>query len=289
MNNIFVNRNSDNPKRSFPLIVTTVVAASAMLFSLGSSAGAWVGEKGTGYAKLGFATYKAEDSHGLNPTLIDFDSTSASLYAEYGLGNKFALYGSLLNQSYDQRDTELGKTSASGFGDVEIGVRYQWLADPFVVSTSFLVKTPFLYDSDDGLGNNQTDYEGRVLIGKSLNEYGYFGAELGYRLRQGEPSDEYRYLLEYGYSVNDNLYLRTKLDGILSANNSDVVTDTLNSNNLSNPFEFDSGKLELTAGWNFSKSSMLSGYGAELTYTREIYGDNILKGNRFELGLTKVF
>lgn len=269
------------------LSAKTAIILSAMLFSINSNAGAWVGEKGTGYTKLGFSTYSADDYHGSNPTFVDFDSTSASIYAEYGLGNNFAIYGSTLNQSYDQRDTATGKSSASGFGDTEIGIRYQWQANPFVVSTSFLVKTPFLYDEDDGLGNHQTDYEAKVLIGKSLNEYGYFGAEFGYRLREGDPSDEYRYLIEYGYSVNENLYLRTKLDGILSANNSEAVTQ--NTGNLSNPFEFDSGKLELTAGWNFSKHSALKSYGVELTYTREIYGDNILKGNRFELGFTKVF
>lgn len=289
MNNIFVN-NRHISKCNYLLIATTAIAASAMLFSLSSNAGAWVGSKGTGYTKLGFSTYTAEDYYGNNPTFIDFDSTSTSLYAEYGLGNKFAVYGSLLNQSYDQRDTVLGKNSASGFGDTEIGIRYQWQANPFVVSTSFLVKTPFLYDAEDGLGNHQTDYEAKVLIGKSLNEYGYFGVEFGYRLREGDPSDEYRYLVEYGFNVNKNLYLRAKLDGVLSAENSNTVTEnTENTGNLSNPFEFDSGKLELTSGWNFDKNSSLKGYGVELTYTREIYGDNILKGNRFELGLTKVF
>lgn len=263
------------------------IAVSTMLLTANANAGAWVGKKGTGYTKLGFATYKADDYHGSNPTFVDFESKSVSLYAEYGLGKKFSVYGSLLNQSYDQNDTALGKTSASGFGDAEIGLKYQWQADPFVVSTSFLIKSPFLYDADDGLGNDQTDYEAKVLIGKSLNEYGYFGAEFGYRLRQGDPSDEYRYLLEYGFSANENLYFRTKLDGILSAENSDATA--VNTGNLSNPFEFDSGKLELTAGWSFDKNSSLKGYGVEFTYTNEIYGDNILKGDRFEIGFTKVF
>jgi len=257
-----------------------------MLLSFNSNAGAWVGAEGTGYAKLGFATYSANDYLGTNSTFVDFESKSASLYAEYGLGNQFALYGSILNQSYDQEDTASGKTSASGFGDTEIGIRYQWQANPFVVSTSFLVKTPFLYDADDGLGNDQTDYEAKMLIGKSLNEYGYFGVEFGYRLRTDDPSDEYRYLIEYGFDITNHLYFRTKLDGILSANN---ATDMVNNGNLSNPLEFDSGKLELTTGWNFDNSSALKGYGVELTYTREIYGDHILQGNRFELGFTKVF
>lgn len=282
-----MNKLAINNASSRTAIATTALAVSAALFSVNASAGAWVAKKGSGYTKLGFATYKADDYHGSNPTFVDFESRSVSLYAEYGLGNKFSLYGSLLNQSYDQRDTALGKSSASGFGDTEVGIKYQWQANPFVVSTSFLIKTPFLYNKDDGLGNHQTDYEAKVLIGKSLNEYGYFGAEVGYRLRQGDPSDEYRYLLEYGFNANENLYFRTKLDGILSANNSEA--SAVNNSNLSNPFEFDSGKLELTAGWSFDKSSSLKGYGVELTYTNEIYGDNILKGDRFEIGFTKVF
>ena len=283
MKNLIIN----NGKNSLHRLIPLALSVSAMIFSFNSSAGAWVGEKSTGYAKLGFATYSADDFLGTNPTFVDFESQSASLYAEYGLGNKFALYGSLLNQSYDQEDTELGKTSASGFSDTEIGIKYQWQANPFVVSTSFLVKTPFLYDAEDGLGNNQTDYEAKVLIGKSLNEYGYFGLEFGYRLRTEDPADEYRYLIEYGFNITDNLYFRTKLDGILSANNATDITGV--SEDLSNPLEFDSGKLELTTGWSFDKNSALASYGVELTYTREIYGDNILQGNRFELGLTKVF
>jgi len=286
MKNLKVNNLSACGSHVVPCLAS-VVAVSAMLFSFNANAGAWVGEEGTGYTKLGFSSYKAEDYHGANPSFVDFESTSTSLYVEYGLGNDFAIYGSLLNQSYDQRDTIAGTSSASGFSDTEIGIRYQWQANPFVVSTSFLIKTPFLYDAGDGLGNHQYDYEAKILIGKSLNEYGYFGTEFGYRLRQGAPSDEYRYLFEYGFSATENIYFRTKLDGILSANNADNVT--ANTGNLSNPFEFDSGKLELTGGWSFDKSSALNGFGVEFTYTREIYGDNILEGDRFELGLTKVF
>lgn len=285
MNNLVTKRNKVSGKAHVTVIAA--FAISAAILSANANAGAWVGKKGTGYTKLGFATYEADDYHGSNPTFIDFESKSISFYGEFGIGNDFALYGSLLNQSYDQRDSVLGESDASGFADTEIGIKYQWQANPFVVSTSFLIKTPFLYDEEDALGNHQTDYEAKILIGKSLNEYGYFGAEFGYRFRDGTPSDEYRYLLEYGFNVNDNLYFRTKLDGILSAENSDAVA--VNSDNLSNPFEFDSGKLELTGGWNFDKSSGLKGFGVEFTYTREIYGDNILKGDRFEIGFTKVF
>lgn len=266
----------------------SLLAASVAMISANASAGAWVPEKGNGYIKLGYADFTSTGFRGNNPNFESFDGENTSLYVEHGLGNKFAVFGSLLYQSYEQSDTELGLTSASGFGDAEIGVRYNWVDEPFVLSTSLLLKTPFLYDEDDGLGNDQEDYEFKVLLGKGLNKYGYVGAEIGYRLRSGEPSDEYRYLFEYGFNLNKNVYLRAKLDGILSADNSDSL-ETLNEDNLSNPLEFDSGKVELATGWNFDKNSSLKGYGLEFTYTREIYGSNILEGNTFQLGITKVY
>lgn len=281
----------NNPKKinkAFKTLFCSTIALSINLASVNASAGAWVAAKGSGYIKVGYADYHSNTYRGNNPSFKNFDGQNTSLYAEHGLGNDFALYGSLLYQTYDQEDTLTGKSSASGFSDTEIGIRYQWQADPFVLSTSFLVKTPFLYDEEDGLGNAQEDYEVKVLLGKGLDEYGYVGAEFGYRLRSGAPSDEYRYLIEYGFNINKNIYFRTKLDGILSAENSNV-TDDISAGNLSNPLEFDSGKVELTTGWNFNNNSSLKGLGLELTYTREIYGKSILQGNSIQLGITKVY
>lgn len=287
---MYQNIKNTQSKLSHTLKLLTVSTAvfSVLALSTNASAGAWVGTKGSGYVKLGYANFTSDTYRGNNPTFEDFEGNNTSLYAEYGLGNNFALYGSLLHQSYDQEDSVTGASSASGFADTEIGIRYQWQADPFVLSTSFLVKTPFLYDEDDGLGNHQEDYEAKVLIGKGLDEYGYFGVELGYRLRSGDPSDEYRYLLEYGFNITPNVYFRTKLDGTLSVENaSDDIT--LNTGNLSNPLEYDAGKLELTTGYNFNKNTALKGFGLELTYTTEIYGKNILEGDTIQLGITKVF
>lgn len=263
--------------------------ASAATFSNVAVAGAWVPGEGTGYVKLGQADYEASKFRGNNDSFKDFSSTNTSLYAEHGLGNKFAIYGSLLYQSFEQTDINNHTSSASGFSDTELGVRYQWQAAPFVMSTSFLVKLPYLYDEDDAvpLGSGQEDYELKVLIGNGLGNLGYWNAEMGYRLRTGSYSDEYRYLLEYGFDVNKNLYLRAKLDGILSANNADTVP--FSDANLSITPEYDSGKMELTAGWNFDKNSQLNNWGVEFTYTREIYGDNILQGNSYQLGITKVY
>ncbi len=274
---------------NFPTSVfSQALIISALILSQPATSGAWVAEKGSGYAKLAYERFSADKFRGNNPTFENFDGQNTSFYGEYGLGHNFAIYGTLLYQSYEQSDSVLGYNEASGFSDTEIGLRYQWQANPFVLSTSFLVKSPFLYANKEGLGNHQEDYEARILIGKSLNEFGYFGIELGYRLRTGEPSDEYRYLLEYGFNFNKSTYFRTKIDGVLSAENSDV-TSLDNTSNLSNPLEYDSGKLELTLGYNFSSNNQLNGLGVEVTYTHEVYGNDILEGNHIQLGLTKVF
>jgi len=127
----------------------------------------------------------------------------------------------------------------------------------------------------------------KILVGKSLGRLGYFGLELGYRFRTDAPSDEIRYLIEYGVSLNDNLYLRAKLDGIESANNADTLFTT--GGNLSRTLEFDVGKLELTAGWNFGNPNDNGRWGAEFTYTDDVYGDNTLEGDGFQLALTRSF
>ncbi len=204
------------------------------------------------------------------------------------------MFGSVLYQSIEQsyfvgsdgqKQEEISENS--GLGDAELGLKYQWFSDSYVLSSSLLVKLPCLYDEAEpfALGNGQEDIEFKMLLGKSLNEYGYFGLELGYRHRIGSPSDEYRYLVEYGFDLNENIYLRAKLDGILSAGNGDDMDDLdMSTGNLSTVPEFDQGKLELTGGWKFDQ-----GWGAELTFSREIYGENILQGNSLQFGITKVY
>jgi hypothetical protein len=275
-----------NAKSFIPL---TLLMSSLLCVSTITHAGAWVSGQGQGYNKLAYSYYSADEFRGTNENFSEFVGKNTSYYGEYGLGNNFAVYGQLLYQDIKQTNAQGIIQSNSGFGDTELGIRYQWQANPFVLSTSFLVKVPYLYDEADelALGNGQEDYEFKVLLGKSLNEYGYFGVEFGYRLRTDAPSDEYRYLLEYGFNVTKQLYLRAKIDGVLSANNADEVVQrpTINNNNLLNTIEYDLGKLELTTGWIINPSAKKK-YGIELTYTNEIYGENTLKGDSIQLGFT---
>lgn len=255
-----------------------------------ANAGAWVSERGDSYHKLGVTDYSATDFFGDNVDLGEFEGTNISYYGEWGLGNNWGVFTSALYQDITQTDASGNSIQNDGFGDLDIGVKYQWQAEPFVLTTQLLAKLPYLYDEDDTLplGNGQEDIEAKILIGRGLGKYGYFGLELGYRFRTDDPSDEIRYLIEYGVSLSENFYLRAKLDGIESANNADgQFTD---GGNLSRTTEFDIGKLELTAGWNFGRANEDDGrWGAELTYTDDLYGDNALQGDGVQFAITRSF
>lgn len=272
-----------------PRVSLIAIPLFCALLPLQSHAGAWVAKKGDSYNKVGVSDYSATDFFGGNPDLGEFEGTSVSYYGEWGLGSNWGLFTSVLYQDITQTDSSGVSTQNDGLGDIDVGVKYQWQAEPFVLSTQLLAKLPYLYDEDDALplGNGQEDLEAKVLIGKSLGSLGYVGFELGYRFRTDEPSDEIRYLIEYGVSLSDNFYLRAKLDGIESANNADVQFD--GGGNLSRTPEFDIGKLELTAGWNFGQPSDNGRWGAEFTYTDDLYGDNTLQGDGIQIALTRTF
>lgn len=267
-----------------------LLATSSLLLSQGLQAGAWVANEGEGYIKYGVSNSQADKVFGGNATFKEFKGTNYSFYGERGLGNKLSLYGSALYQDIEQTTSDGNTLDNSGIGDVEVGLKKQLSDGPFVISVAGLIKIPSLYDEDDALalGNGQFDYEARFLLGKSLNQYGYFGIEFGYRFRDEAPSDEYRYLIEYGYSITPSWYVRTKLDGIKSVRNADVV-DSGNGNFATAP-EFDLAKLELTTGFNLGKKTKSgSQWGLEFTYIKDAFGDQALNGDGFQVGLTKVF
>ena len=263
-----------------------------MISSSAALAGAWVAEKGSGYAKFGVQDYSADDFFGTNEEFAEFNGTNLSFYGEEGLGKGFAIYGSILYSDIEQLSTDGSQIQSEGFGDFEIGLRKQIVSKPFVLSASVLAKLPYLYDEDDELprGNGQEDFEGRVLFGKSLHPYGYVGLEAAYRARLEDPSDEIRYLVEYGVSFTKNFYFRTKLDGIEAVGNADVNVDAF-AGNLSLGPQFDLGTLELTVGWNFdnNRAGTTGNWGVEVTYADNLFGTDILQGEGIQLGITRTY
>ncbi|HBB56361.1 MAG TPA: hypothetical protein DCZ49_09290 [Hyphomonadaceae bacterium] len=256
------------------------VAASSPAF-----AGAWTAARGASYNKFAFNYFAAESTFGpTTPGFERFENINVSYYGEYGLLDNLTLFGSAavanLASTVNGQVVENG-----GLGDVDVGLRLRLLEKPFVLSTQVLFKIPYFYNENNPLplGNGQEDLEFRVLVGRGLGRLGYFGLEAGYRIRFQAPSDEFRYLIEYGFDVTEKFYLRTKLDGQIATQSTNAVID-LQSGNPQLPLAFNLAKVEATAGYKINKTIAV-----EFTATPAVFGDNILRGVTYQAALVAAF
>ena len=195
-----------------------------------SFAGAWTAKQNAFYEKLAFnyyyshETFDSTGSRGGTPNGGKFTDYNISNYFEYGLLDNLTVINSLTYKWLENEDST-SRTKGIGLGDIDLGLRYKLLdSDKIgIVSTQLLVKIPGAYGRNDPLplGNGQFDTELRLLYGRSLYPLipGYGNAEIGYRWRADGPSDEVRYLIEFGVDITKSIYTRAKLDGTLSVDN----------------------------------------------------------------------
>ena len=292
-------------------------------------AGAWTMNQGGLYTKLSYNRYVTDSIFGPGggrnalPNKAKFYDNNVTFYGEYGLTDRLTLSASLpyknLRSSYwrdyeedDQDKREYVVKRYHGGGDVEVGLKYGLLQTPFVGAVQFLYKNAGLYTSRETVmpGNNQSDYEVRLLAGKSLWPFpGYCGAEVGYRFRTKAPSDEFKYLLEFGMDITQKLSLRLKLDGTKSMHNAQRVSapkpqrsayvdeetgqvivaqntsvTSAASGNPSLGLSYDLGKVETALNYKFTER-----WSGEVAYTTYPYGKNISPGRMYSIGIVYYF
>ena len=271
--------------------ITQTLSVVALLTAIptAASAGAWTAKQGDTYLKGAVNFFETSSRFGPEDGFENFRNTNFNVYFEHGLKDDLTFFAT--GAFSDLENTSDGQTtSGSGIGDVDVGLRYRLIDGPVIVSVQGLFKAPYLYsdDSELPLGNGQEDFEGKLLFGKSFGALGYGGLEVGYRVRTDDPVDEFRFLVEYGFDVNERTYLRTKLDGIHAASSSDAATSAqgalVNAVNPQLPLEFDLGRLEYTAGYKFTDT-----VAGEITGTTAVYGDNTLKGTNIQVALVATF
>jgi len=259
-------------------------------------AGAWTPEKGKTYLKLSANLFTSYGNYDIEGDYIDpfaafpdqysrFTDENLTLYVEHGLRDRLAIYGSLVYKRIEQRTVTSAFDLAidtEDFGDAELGVRYQLTDGPDVFAVALLAKLPYLYDEDllFAIGNGQEDIEARGLYGRSLGRGFYTGLEIAYRHRLEEPSDEWRGLLELGWS-GGRFYARGKLDTIQSVDAFEPVAFGVNP--LLSP-QYDLTKLELTGGWSINEVWHL-----EYSYTDTLAGRNTASGHNTSLAIVWTF
>ena len=208
-----------------------LLAALATVPSEQARAGAWLREPGEVYAKLGLSRQTADRLFGAKsnkrlPT-AELTDDAVDFYAEYGLHPRWTSVASLSLRRME-REANGPSVENAGPADLWLFAKRGLLTAPFVLSTQFGVKLPLGYSkrATVPLGDGQIDYEGRVLVGKSVGR-AYGGAEIGYRKRNGDLSDQLPFRIETGVSLTSQVLLTLSLDGIENRTNDAAGTTPL--------------------------------------------------------------
>jgi hypothetical protein len=266
------------------LAIATLLAAS----TTSSFAGAWTAKQGAFYDKLAFNYYYSHETFDTSGNRSGsqnngkFTDYNLSNYFEYGLFDNLTVINSLSYKWLENED-DSAITKGYGIGDVDLGLRYKLLDSQKIgiISSQLLVKIPGGYKTSDALplGNGQYDTELRLLYGRSLYPLipGYGNVEIGYRSRAKAPSDEIRYLIEFGVDITKDFYTRAKLDGTFSVDNGTKLDTSGNPTSTNN---FDLGKLDLTVGYKAAPN-----WGVEASYVPALYGQNTAAGATYTLAL----
>ncbi len=269
-------------QQSFVVLVFIIASATTCF------AGAWTAQQNTFYDKLALNYYYAGDDFDADghrkdtPDNGKFTDYNISNYFEFGLLDNLTVINSL-TYKWLENDNDFSTSEGYGIGDIDLGLRYKLLDSEKtgIISTQLLVKIPGPYDKDDDLplGNDQFDTEIKMLYGRSLYPVipGYFNVELGYRWRFEDPSDEIRYLIEFGVDITKSIFTRAKLDGIYSIDNGRRTDSSGNPTTTNN---FDLGKLDLTLGYKITPA-----WGVEVSYVPAIYGQNTAAGATYTMGI----
>ena len=265
------------------------------MVSLGAGivfAGAWSQEKGKSYHRLAGNYYFADkefDKDGDSQSMEnngEFTEYNINYYGEYGILDTLTVLGSIYYKDIE-RDDDFMNYQTRGVGDMDLGLRYQFYAGkPGIFSLQALIKIPEFYDKDDAmpLGNGQYDYELRLMYGRSLWPVipGYINLEAGYRWRDEDPSDEFRYLVEFGSDLGKKFYARAKLYALVSMDNAKKQTDEFG--NPTTPLAYDLTELEMTLGFRLTPA-----VGFELGCTPALWGENTAKGTTYTLAFAFLY
>lgn len=256
--------------------------------------GGWPLAKGSAYYKLGQNWIVSSAYYGPSGEIVNIRTTSlftTSLYAEYGISDRFTLITYLpffvrttLNEVHYQQS---GKIDAgeflNSFGDTDISLKYGLVMNkPIVVSATLMLGLPLgetsggasgILQSGDGEFNQMVKFDAsHSFYPKPL----YTSAYLAFNNRTRNFSDEIRYGLELGYTIKNKLILIGKLNVVESLfNGSDAVAD---NGIFSNNTEYVSPMLEV--GYAFGSS-----FGISASAGFAFSGKNILASPNFGVGL----
>ena len=195
-------------RRNITILAGTLLSCSQTVW-----AGAWPSEKGHGQIIQTLLTDTAKMAYDNNGNLtlpVKFSKLEETLFWEHSVKDNLTL---VLNSSYQNLNFTAGADNVqfSGFGETSVGIRHALFhGKKSVVSLQanviFAVPGETVSDADLGIGSTQ--YESRMLIGRSFKikqKDGFVDMQAAWRMRPGDVPDEWRVDATVGWRPMSNI------------------------------------------------------------------------------------
>lgn len=174
------------------------LAALAALILPGTAlASAWTQEAGKGQVIVTGVysnSTKGYDGNGDTIDISDYEKLEAYALIEYGVTDDLTL---MVNPSFRHVGIEGPGADTSGLGYTELGARYRVAhGDGWVASVQGTARIPGKKRTDSlaKVGSTDAEYDFRALVGKGFKlgqTDAFVDLQGGYRLRAGDPPNEY--------------------------------------------------------------------------------------------------
>jgi hypothetical protein len=207
-----------------------------LIFALSASevlGGAWPQKKGSGYYKMSFRYLSGDNiynSDGVKIPIAKFNDFTIGAFGAFGITEKLTGFLNVTlfkSTTLDSASQDAGfDTDVSGFGDIDIGVKYGLLKfDKTVISGKLLFGIPTGKGTPDGgllTGDGEFNQAIGIEAGHSFWPVKVYLTEgIFFNNRTNGFSDDFRYFIESGVNISNNVSLIVRLHGLISFNNGD--------------------------------------------------------------------
>jgi hypothetical protein len=264
----------------------------ALLAAPSAAGSAWSPKKGEFLILWQMYAYRAEerfDSEGRREPLgpqARFRSVVLQGWLEAGLTDRWTFVSAVPFGWLEYRDRWMSQESFSP-GDLQAGVRCRLRAPEhgWQVAVQTLAKAPgYRAETKPRPGNGQLDWEGSLLLGRSLpigSRWGWVSGETGYRRRWGRPADQLRAEAAGGVHLTRTVTVFGQYFAIVGFG--ELVPAERSSNPLVEP-RFDLHKIQVSGLLRLSPSLRL-----QIGWAWDVGGRNTGAGNALVVGLWQNF
>lgn len=271
----------------------TLIVLSICIVFISNAGGGWLNKKNEGYFKLGQYVLRANmyynpegDRIKVNPGISVY---TTSLYFEYGLTDKLTAIGylpfysrSVLNALQRRNGDFVEGDKLTSFGDNDISLKYGLIQDkPIVVSAKLTFGLPLGNQRGGRTETLQTgdgEFNQMLTIEASRSFYPvplYVSTAVGFNNRTNGFSDEFRYGLEVGYTMNKITAL-TRISGVES-----LMNGSSNPNSIQGVFGNNIEYLTIAPEVIYS---VKENFGFSLSIATAISGRQVLANPAYEVG-----